>query len=116
MSLHDERGSVVTLARSASHQVSRVWGHQESSRLSADGVADRPARSEADVSQVQFSPDVEQPLIAQAYDMNHDTSSEISAAGQDVARCSRCATSYPHLLPALSHACKTCHCLVSMHA
>ena len=72
--MQDDRTSVITLARSASHQISRVWEQPGGiARLSVDEVAERAARSEADASHVRVSTDIEQPLLVQAHEINHET-------------------------------------------
>lgn len=87
-SMKDDRASVITLARSASHQVSRVWDRPEDARLSLDEALERGARSEADAALEQQHPthDIEQPLLLQAHDINHDTASEVSAEDTSLQR------------------------------
>lgn len=85
----DDRPSVITLARSASHQVSKVWDRPSEYRLSVDENPERGARSEADVTPMQLqrqSHDLEQPLLVQAHDINHDTHSEISVESTGLSR------------------------------
>ena len=103
--MKDDRASVITLARSASHQVSRVWDRPSETRLSMDEVTERGARSEADAvwDPAQSSHDIEQPLLVQAHDINHDTVSEASAENTDLQRCQDAVpfflTYFPYLTP-----------------